>query len=185
MTTIDDKRSEALAHATGASRSTTESQPDDSGRLPRVDTFIECLAIAAWLFTIASLRNASDLPDLIPAKFDTSGVPTAWRPASFIYVLRLLSTVFYAGLTWVSRYPQAYTYPVSISDLNRERQYALALRLLRLIKAETLILFAHIQHTTYNISLGTAAGIGAWHLPFSLFLIVGTVAIYLIAARKT
>jgi uncharacterized membrane protein len=149
-----------------------------------LDRLIEGIAILAILLTIASIRNWTSLPDRIPANFDASGTPTVWRSPSFFLILPLISFALYAGMTFVARAPHRLNYPVPITPDNAVRQYRIALRMLRLIKAEILLLFAHIQYTTYNISQGSADGLGSWHLPLSLTVILGTVLGGLLIAKR-
>ena len=159
-----------------------EIQPDI--RFTFIDHLIEGIALLAILFTLASIRHWFSLPDRVPSNFDATGTPTAWRSPSFYLILPLISLSIYAGTTWVARYPHKLNYPVSITPSNAARQYLIALRMLRLMKAEIVLLFAHIQYTTYDISQGTAEGLGSWHLPVSVTVLSVTVLGGLLIAKR-
>jgi len=96
-----------------------------------------------------------------------------------------LSILFYAGLTWLSRYPQKFNYPWEISENNAERQYNLASNFVKVIQLQSVWLFAIISLEMIGIVLGRISSLGYLFVPLVIAITSATVIGYLILALRS
>jgi uncharacterized membrane protein len=146
----------------------------------------EFLAVCGLLFHLLIILGAWNLlPKLIPVHFDFAGRVDAWGDKSDILLLFGLSVLFYAGLTWLGRYPQKFNYPWEINENNAERQYSLARNFIKVIKLESVWLFAIISLRMIGIALGTASGLGYLFVPLVIGITSATIIGYFIVASRS
>jgi len=125
------------------------------------------------------------LPESIPTHFDFAGRVDAWGDKTDILLLFGLSILFYAGLTWLSRYPQKFNYPWKISENNAERQYHLASNFVKVIELRSVWLFAIISLQMIGIALGQISSLGYLFVPLVIAITSATVIGYLILASRS
>jgi uncharacterized membrane protein YphA (DoxX/SURF4 family) len=118
------------------------------------------------------------LPERIPTHFDLWGLPNGFGPKSGIWTLPVIATVLYVGLTFVSRFPRTFNYPVKLTDENQWRLEPLGVALVGWVKAEVLWVFAGLTLTTVLIALGRGSRLSAIFLPVSLAVVAFTVCIF-------
>jgi uncharacterized membrane protein len=108
--------------------------------------FLSFVALAALVFiTINAFYGPHPLPGRIPTHFDARGQVNGWgSPRSLLFFL-LFSIAMYFLLTFVSRFPSLFNYPVKVTELNRPQLEQLALSLLSWTKAEMLVFFVWIE----------------------------------------
>jgi uncharacterized membrane protein len=145
----------------------------------------EVLAVCGLLFHLLIILGAWNLlPESIPIHFNFAGEVDAWGDKSDTLLLFGLSLSFYIGLTWLSRYPQKFNYPWEINENNAERQYSLARNFIRVIKLESVWLFAIISLQMIGIALGAASGLGYLFVPLVIAITSTTIIGYLIVASR-
>ena len=149
-------------------------------------SLIEVLAVCGLLVhNLVILAAWNLLPESIPVHFDFAGKVDAWGDRSDILLLFGLSVLFYGGLTWLGRYPQKFNYPWNVTERNAARQYTLASSFMRVIKVQTVWLFAIIALQMIGISFGLASGLSYLFVPLVLAITSATVIGYFVAASRS
>ena len=149
-------------------------------------SLVEFLTIGGLLLHALLLLLAWGLlPESIPVHFNPAGRADAWGARTDLLLLFGLSVLFYAGLTWLGRYPQKFNYPWEITEGNAAQQYRLASSFVRVIKLETVWLFAIISVGMVGVSLGQAGGLGYLFAPLVLVVTSLTIIGYFVAASRS
>ena len=102
---------------------------------------LEAVAAAIFLETwLFAAQTIPALPARVATHFNWSGVADDSGPAGSLWMLPILSTVLYLGLTATRFMPDRWlNYPVKITDGNRDGVYALGREMLPALKACTLL----------------------------------------------
>lgn len=132
------------------------------------------VANVGWLAT-----QYAALPDKIPTHFGLSGAPDQWGSKATLWFLLGIALFIYLLLTVISRFPQAFNFPVPVTPENRDRLASLAQEMMRWMKVELIVLFTWIEWQSVQVALGRASGLGPTFLFAVLGLVFGTVAIYI------
>lgn len=139
------------------------------------------ILVFLWWLTISLFH---DLPDSIPTHFNASGIPDDYGSRTSIFILPAIGTIIFTGITFLSRFPHIFNYPVKITKENTERQYINALRMMNFLKMAVLLIFLVIQYKTIQTSSGEADGLGIWFLPVSLGLLFIPLGIFVFIAVR-
>ena len=149
------------------------------------DRFMEALSVTFLILMIIIISfYFNKLPETIPTHFDASGKPDGYGSKTSFLIFPVIGILLYSGLTIISRFPHIFNYPVSITDENAHRQYSLALSLIRFIKLTIVMLFTVITYSSVTTALGEYNGLGAWFIPTSIFLLLGSIGYYFYRAIK-
>jgi uncharacterized membrane protein len=135
----------------------------------RLDVASKIFLITIWFFTFYAFLK---LPATIPTHFNASGQVDKYGDKSTLLFLSFLVTIIYFGLSQLNKYPHIFNYPQKITEDNAERQYAIATKMLRLLKLAILIIFFLIFLFTYLTTIGIINGLGIWFLPLTLVLLL-------------
>lgn len=163
----------------------TTSRPISELRRQPGDWLLEGLTIIGLLFLIVvPIACFSSLPETIPTHFDLSGEPDGWGSREMIFILPGVGLVLYVFMTLIGRSPHRYNYLWEITESNASMQYALAVRLMSLIKCEVVWLFAILAWLMIRTAQGERDGIGLAFLPLMIVLLLGTMAWYFIRAQQ-
>lgn len=147
---------------------------------------IEVFAVVGLLLhALLVLATWNLLPESIPVHFNFAGQPDAFGARSDLLLLLGLSVLFYVGLTWLARYPQKVNYPWKITEQKAPQQYALASGFMRVIKLQTVWLFAIIALQMIGISFGLASGLGYLFVPLVLAVTSATIIGYFVVASRS
>ena len=147
---------------------------------------IAALALAALLWTTyGALYGADKFIGQIPTRFGPGGQAVAYGPPSMLLLFPLIGMVLYALMTTVSFFPSSFNYPVRVTAQNRPRLQQIALNLVSFLKAETLVLFAAIQHQTIQAIRQQTNSLPVLLMPAALVLIFVTIALHLAAMRRS
>ncbi|MBM2814755.1 MAG: hypothetical protein HW421_1517 [Ignavibacteria bacterium] len=152
----------------------------ESDRL--VETLARVSLIILWGLTIYYYRL---LPDTIPIHFNAAGNPDDYGTKLTIFLLPLIGTILFIGLTILNKYPHKFNYPVEITPDNLLKQYTVATKLIRFLKLIIIIIFILINILSCMTALGKTSGLGWWFLPLSLIMVFGTVIFYFFSAFKS
>jgi uncharacterized membrane protein len=154
-------------------------------RLTTWDTLLHGLA---WL-ALAGLWGGvlftyPDLPEMIPAHYNSLGQVDRYDNRSTVFIMVGIATLLFGGIALLERYPHALNYPAPITEENAERQYRLAIRLLRISRLGISLLFAYLYYKTYRVATGEIAGLGPWFLPACILGTTLVLLVYLLSSRK-
>ena len=121
-------------------------------------------------------------PEMVPLHFDFAGAPDRWGSPLELLGLPIVGLVLWIMLTVLTRYPHVYNYPTVITPENAERQYAIARRLLLVMRALITWSFAFLLYSTVRVSRGEISDLSPWFLIALLTGIGVSMVWYLIAA---
>jgi uncharacterized membrane protein len=157
-----------------------ETRPKINLNLTSTDRIIEIagwLALAfIWIITLFHYRN---LPDTIPSHFNVAGQADGFGPKTSIFILPVLGTILFIGLTILNRFPQVFNYPVKLTPENVANQYMMATRLIRYLKLAILAIFAIILWLSSYAAIHQTNSIGIWLLPTMMIMIFVPIGYYI------
>jgi uncharacterized membrane protein len=125
------------------------------------------------------------LPDRIPTHFDAAGNPNGWGNPAMLWLLPLVSTVIYLLMTWVSRFPAAFNFPMRTTVASRPRLEGIALQMISWLKLEVAGLFVWIQFQTIALARDGHGSLSPLFLPAVMVVIFGSIAGHILAMRRT
>jgi uncharacterized membrane protein len=96
------------------------------------------LEIIGWISVFGiwalPLINYFDLPEIIPIHFNGAGKADRFGNKTHIFVLPIISTLLFIGLTILNKRPHVFNYPGQITKENAVHQYTYATRMMRVLK---------------------------------------------------
>jgi len=110
----------------------------------------------------------AELPDTIPTHFNARGEADSFGSKSTLWLMPGLGLILYLKMTILARYPHIYNYTVQITPENAERQYRMAVQLVRGLKVFVMSLFAYLVWGTIQVASSRAAALDSWWLWFIL-----------------
>ena len=146
------------------------------------------LEIVGWISVVGiwalPLINYSILPEIIPIHFNGAGKANGFGNKTHIFVLPIISTLLFIGLTILNKHPHIFNYPSQITKENAVHQYTNATRMMRVLKLVIVLLFGLIIFKTIENVNGNADGLGTWFLPFTIGLFISLTIYFLIISMK-
>jgi len=154
-------------------------------QLKQTDKILE---IVGWVSVFGiwalTLTNYSILPEIIPIHFNGAGKADGFGNKTHIFVLPIISTLLFIGLTILNKHPHIFNYPSQITKENAVDQYTNATRMMRVLKLVIVVLFGLIVLKTIQIVNGHADGLGTWFLPLTMGMIFIPMLYFLIKSLK-
>ena len=146
------------------------------------------LEVVGWVSVFGiwalPLINYFDLPEIIPIHFNGAGKADGFGNKTHIFVLPIISTLLFIGLTILNKNPHVFNYPSQITKENAVHQYTNATRMMRVLKLVIVLLFGLIIFKTIENVNGNADGLGTWFLPFTIGLFISLTIYFLIISMK-
>ena len=154
-------------------------------QLNQTDKILEVLGwvsvVGIWALT---LTNYSILPEIIPIHFNGAGKADGFGNKTHIFILPIISTLLFIGLTTLNKHPHMFNYPSQITKENAVHQYTNATRMMRVLKLVIVVLFGLIVFRKIQIVNGHADGLGTWFLPLTMGMIFIPILYFLIKSLK-
>ena len=154
-------------------------------QLKQTDKILE---IVGWVSVFGiwalTLTNYSILPEIIPIHFNGAGKADGFGNKTHIFVLPIISTLLFIGLTTLNKHPHIFNYPSQITKENAVHQYTNATRMMRVLKLVIVLLFGLIVFKTIQNVNGHAGGLGTWFLPLTMGMIFIPMLYFLIKSLK-
>lgn len=122
------------------------------------------ILLVSWIWVAI---HYAQLPETIPTHFNAAGKVDGYGDKSMIWGLLAVSTVLFAGMTILNRFPHIFNYLVKITEENALWQYTHATRMIRYLKLILAIIFGMISFITIQYANGKAEDLGKL-LPFLL-----------------
>lgn len=121
-------------------------------------TIDKLLEIVGWvvvfvMWALASV-NYSKLPDIIPTHFNAEGTVDGYGSKSMIWILLLVGSILYAGMTYLNKFPHIFSFTTTITPENALQQYTSATKMLRYIKLVIILIICYLLFKTIYTSLG-------------------------------
>jgi len=146
------------------------------------------LEIVGWISVVGiwalPLINYSILPEIIPIHFNGAGKANGFGNKTHIFILPIISTLLFIGLTILNKHPHIFNYPSQITKENAVDQYTNATRMMRVLKLVIVLLFGLIVFKTIQNVNGHADGLGTWFLPFTIGVFIILTLYFLIKSLK-
>jgi len=146
------------------------------------------LEIIGWISVFGiwalPLINYFDLPEIIPIHFNGAGKADRFGNKTHIFVLPIISTLLFIGLTILNKRPHVFNYPGQITKENAVHQYTYATRMMRFLKVVIVLLFGLIVFKTIQNVNGHADGLGTWFLPFTIGVFIILTLYFLMMSMK-
>ncbi|MFW9259808.1 DUF1648 domain-containing protein [Nostoc sp. CALU 546] len=127
------------------------------------------IAIHAW----------SRLPDTIPVHFGFDGQADGWGNKKVLWLLPIVGLAIYGLLTFISRYPNTFNYPVVITKQNALQQYQIACSMLDWLKSEMVWIFVYIEWQIFHLATTENPNLGVWFIPVTSIIIFATIGYWL------
>jgi hypothetical protein len=145
---------------------------------------ILALLILVWI-TWSALNGDNRLPDRVPTHFDAAGNPNGWGPPSGMMLLPIIGGGLYLIMSVVTRFPDAFHYPVRTTPGNIVRLQTLTLDMIAWLKLELACLFLGLQWA-YIHSARTGDGrIFPKILPVAIVVVFGTIGWHILAIFRS
>ena len=153
----------------------------------RLDIAADVLAALGVVFTILAVAYYWHvLPDRIPTHFDITGSPDAWGPKSTLLLLPGVTALMYVLLTVACRFPHTFNYPVRITPENAQRQYRIALLVMRWFKVEIVGMLAYLEWAWIQVALGRTESLSAaWVMPVFVVVMIATAGLMMVLSYRT
>jgi uncharacterized membrane protein len=150
------------------------------------DVILECAGwFALLLFWIILVASYHQVPANVPTHFDLLGKPDAFGHKSQLFVLPIVTSALFFGLTWLNKFPHIFNFPIEINEQNAEIQYRLSTRFLRWLKGWIVLLFLMISWHSMNASNHAAVSLNRL-LPLMLFgVFIGLITYLIVAAKQS
>lgn len=150
----------------------------------KLDLSLEFIGFTGlFLFWIYVCFIFTELPDIIPTHFNFKGEADDFGSKNTIFLLPLISSILFIGLTVLNRYPHIFNYLEEITSENAEKQYTFATRLIRFLKTIIVFVFFFIAYSTQHYSSNKSENLG-----FLIWIILGLLmlgpVLYLIFTSK-
>ncbi len=145
---------------------------------------VGALAFIAWV-TVVAFIGPHQLPSRVPVRFNLAGKPIAWGSPRMLLLLPFIAGALYALITWVSRHPSAFNFPVRVTPMNRARLEAVALDMTAWLKAQVLCLFAWIQVATILSARHGHGELSPALMPVAIGVIFATIGWHIVAMFRT
>lgn len=106
------------------------------------------LEVAAYLILILLwvlvLSNYAALPETIPTHFGITGKADGFGNKGMIFMLPVVTTLLFVGMTILNYYPHKFNYPTQVTAQTAKKQYTVATRLVRYLKFIVVLAFFFI-----------------------------------------
>ena len=150
-----------------------------------IDWLLEAAALLGLLFFAGfAVYHFPKLPELIPSHFNGAGQPDEYAAKSTFWMLPGIAIFIYALMSLIVLAPHQFNFRVTITPQNALKQYTLAIRLIRYLKAGLIWMFFYISYGTIRVVAKDGTGLGSWFLPVVLGGIFIPLIIYFIAAAR-
>ena len=154
-------------------------------QLKQTDKILEVVGwVSVFGIWALPLINYFDLPEIIPIHFNGAGKADRFGNKTHIFILPIISTLLFIGLTTLNKHPHIFNYPSQITKENAVDQYTNATRMMRVLKLVIVLLFGLIVFRKIQIVNGHADGLGAWFLPFTIGLFIILSLYFLMMSMK-
>lgn len=106
------------------------------------------------------------LPDDIPNHLDAAGNIKDYVSKNFLFLLSILGSGLGVASLKLSKHPEMYNYIVRLTPKNREIQYAIATRMIKLLAIEGLLIFGYLEYCMIYAKINS----GVYIILMSLFV---------------
>jgi uncharacterized membrane protein len=147
----------------------------------RLKTLRELIAVAGLVFAVAVVADFySRLPERIATHFNEAGAANGFGARSTLWVLVGIAFLLYAALSAISFLPRVVNLKRPLAPEREKMVLAESMAMVGWIKLEICWMFASLCLAMVRNGMGLQVGLGAWFLPVTLAVVLGTCAFYLV-----
>lgn len=123
-----------------------EYRPKFNVPFSKADYAIELSALLGIILNwVLPLIFYFQLPEIITTHYGIDGKPNDWGSKNSIFILPVISTILYIGLTILNRFPHIFNYPVKVTPDNFVQLYIRYTRIIRVMKLVIILIFIFIE----------------------------------------
>ncbi|MCP3740230.1 DUF1648 domain-containing protein [Rossellomorea sp. BNER] len=149
-----------------------------------IEKSIDILSLSILIMSIVFVFIVwSSLPSEIPIHFNLKGEVDRWGGKEGIWLLPAIGLLIWISLTILEKYPHKYNF-FNLTPKNARKQYINARLLVNILKGECVFIFVFFTGQSVNIANGNSFGIGFWELPVFLFIVFGTIFVFIFRSVK-
>ena len=138
------------------------------------------ISVAILTYTILNLKN---LPDMVPSHFGFDGVIDGYMMGSESILIYIGIGIIMSILCNVAAiYPNKFLSDSKINENNKEKQYHLFSKFMRILGLEIIVIFSFFQYEITKASINGVETIGTSYI-FILFIILISSILYEIKAK--
>jgi uncharacterized membrane protein len=153
--------------------------------LEPIDWILEAVGIASIFFLIIiPWMHYSELPETIPIHFGADGDVDAWGSRKFIWILPIVGTIIYIGLTVLSNYPHSFNYLKKITPDNAFVQYRNSVKMIRFIKVLISASFAYLTSIIIDGATVSSNSLGPYFVPGFIIMVFCIIGFFLFKSSK-
>lgn len=115
------------------------------------------------------------IPDQIPTHFGLSGEADAFSGKSAILMNPIIGVLLYGLVSAVARAPQCWNTGVRVTEQNRERVYAVLLRMITVLKLQLVVVFVYM-----TVRMANGRNLHGWFMAVFVAAIFGSIVFHLI-----
>ena len=128
-----------------------------------------------WAYTAAAIYGPGRLPARFATHFDAAGQVNGWGEPKMLWLMPLIATGAVALMTVVSRFPQAFNYPMRITRAMRPQLERISLNMIAWLEAELVCLFLAVQGVIIRSAREGQNRLSPWLLPCVLLVVFATI----------
>lgn len=140
---------------------------------PKLFKTLTVVSIFALFTALAhTIINYDKLPESVPIHLDFSGQLGNFQDdKAMIFLFVIIGIIIFIVTSILSLFPSRLNYTVKITDENRERQYSLASKFLKIIAFEIAISISYFQIALNKVLIAGGDSVGSSILIFMLIFI--------------
>lgn len=128
--------------------------------------------IAMWLYLYIMWNN---IPSIIPTHFGFSGAPDRFGNKNSLFSLPIIASIMYILFVVLSKIPNCFNYPVSITENNAKALYKIGKQLILLLDMDISLMFLILLWKDVQTAIGNKSGLGIVIVLIWMVIILGTV----------
>lgn len=164
---------------------TQEKRPRLKIELTPLDKLLEAVGwFALFAMWIGLIISYDQLPETIPTHYNAQGVVDGYGNKSDIWMLPIVASALFVGMTLLNRIPHIFNYLTTITEENALRQYTIATKMMRFVKLVLVLVIGCLVYKTISIAGGVESGLGRYFTPLMLGAIFIPLVYYLFALIK-
>lgn len=138
------------------------------------DFFGVILFIASIVYLVVQW---GDIPDKIPAHFNSAGEVDRWGSKGELFILPSIGFFLHVLLSLLEKAPHMHNYPKRLNEQNVEQFYLQSRKLLNAVKNICLLMFAYLTVQIARVAKSEIESLGIWFLPVLLIVMFGAIGI--------
>jgi len=139
----------------------------------KIDLIFDITAILGLIFIWTyTFIHFNQLPQTIPTHFNIKGEIDNYGSKYILWILPLVITFVFILFRILYNYPHKFNYIVKITNENAEKQYRIAIKIMRIILMNVTLLFGLIIVKIVDGAYQKSSTLDWWFIPLLLFCVI-------------